>query len=153
MSQRISKCPPGSVEVPEMNGSSLGNEDRSASGSIPRVECLSIAAPAYNEAEGIESVVRQWIDYLKGLPAIERFEVVVCNDGSRDDRGAILDRIAALDPRLEPVHQPRNQGAAAALTAAIRHTREDWVLLLDSDGQFPIENLPRLIAAVEAAQA
>jgi dolichol-phosphate mannosyltransferase len=39
------------------------------------------------------------------------------------------------------------------LTAAIRHTREDWVLLLDSDGQFPIENLPRLIAAVEAAQA
>ena len=93
-----------------MNGSSLGNEDRSASGSIRRVECLSIAAPAYNEAEGIESVVRQWIDYLKGLPAIERFEVVVCNDGSRDDTGAILDRIAAWDPRRSRCTCPATRG-------------------------------------------
>jgi glycosyltransferase involved in cell wall biosynthesis len=117
------------------------------------IEAVSIAAPAYNEAEGIEDVVRHWIDYLRGSPAIKRFEVVVCNDGSRDDTGAIIDRLAAEFPELRPVHLGHNQGAAAALSAAIDQTSEDWVLLLDTDGQFPIENLSLAIASVEAHRA
>jgi glycosyltransferase involved in cell wall biosynthesis len=116
----------------------------------PNIEALSIAAPAYNESEGIEDVVRHWFEYLQALPELSRFEIVVCNDGSRDDTGAILNRIAQQIPQIKPVHLDRNQGAAVALTRAIRHTGQDWVLLLDSDGQFPIENLPRLVAAIEA---
>src|SRR5205814_6177030 len=42
----------------------------------------------------------------------------------------------------------QNQGAAAALTAAIQLTRLDWVMLIDSDGQFPIENFPALLSAL-----
>lgn len=105
------------------------------------VSSVSIAAPAYNESAGIEEVVREWAAYLSADPATDAFEIVVCNDGSRDDTGAILDRLAAEIPQVKPVHFARNQGAAAALTNAIRHTTMDWVLLLDSDGQFPVENL------------
>jgi glycosyltransferase involved in cell wall biosynthesis len=54
---------------------------------------------------------------------------------------------------LNAVHHRVNQGAAAALTSAIAHSTGDWVLLLDADGQFPIENLPRLWRAVEQAGA
>jgi len=120
---------------------------------VRRVETLSLAAPAYNEAEGIEPIVLHWVEYLQRLPAIERFEVVVCNDGSLDQTGTILDQLATRAPVLKPVHLARNQGAAASLATAIRQTREEWVLLIDSDGQFPIENLPRMIEAVEARQA
>ena len=90
-----------------MSRSRLAGDNVPASGSVSRIEAVSIAAPAYNEAEGIENVVRQWIDYLRCTPAITRFEVVVCNDGSRDDTGAIIDRVAAEVPELRPVHLGR----------------------------------------------
>jgi dolichol-phosphate mannosyltransferase len=108
---------------------------------------LSVAAPAYNEAEGIEAVITDWHDYLANQDLAD-FEIVICNDGSRDDTGSILDRLAQTLPRLRPLHFGANQGAAAALNAAITATTGDWVLLLDSDGQFPIQNLPDMLTCL-----
>ena len=108
---------------------------------------LSIAAPAFNEAGALREIVREWIEYLRGLSTIAEFEIVICNDGSRDATGAILDALAAEWPEVRPIHFAENQGAAAALTAAIAATRFEWVLLIDSDGQFPIANLPAMLAA------
>jgi len=108
---------------------------------------LSVAAPAYNEAEGIASVVADWHDFLSGQ-GLAGFEIVICNDGSKDDTGAILDRLANSYPQLRPLHFSANQGAAAALNAAIAATTGNWVLLIDSDGQFPIQNLPDMIEAL-----
>lgn len=109
---------------------------------------LSLAAPAYNEAEGIEMVVAEWHSFLAAQNDVAEFEIVICNDGSKDRTGDILDRLTLPFPQLRPVHFARNQGAAAALKAAIAATRYDWVLLLDSDGQFPIANLPAMLAAL-----
>jgi glycosyltransferase involved in cell wall biosynthesis len=109
---------------------------------------LSVAAPAYNEAEGIEAVITEWHGFLSGLLELESFEIVICNDGSRDKTGDILDRLALSFPRLRPLHFAQNQGAAAALNAAIAATTGDWVLLIDSDGQFPVQNLPDMMAAL-----
>jgi dolichol-phosphate mannosyltransferase len=109
---------------------------------------LSVAAPAYNEAAGIETVVGQWCNYLEAQRDIAEFEIVICNDGSKDGTGEILERLAQRHRQLRPLHFSVNQGAAAALTAAISATSGDWVLLLDSDGQFPIANLSALIGAL-----
>jgi glycosyltransferase involved in cell wall biosynthesis len=109
------------------------------------VGSLSLAAPAYNEAHVIEQVVRDWIAYLQAQESL-RWEIVICNDGSRDETGAILDRLAAEYPALRPIYRAVNQGAAAALTTAIHNTTSEWVLLIDADGQFPVENLSRLAA-------
>lgn len=109
---------------------------------------LSLAAPAYNEAEGIEAVIADWHTYLSTQPDVADFEIVVCNDGSKDRTGDILDRLTLPYPQLKPVHFAQNQGAAAALTAAIAATTGDWVLLIDSDGQFPIASFSTLLAAL-----
>lgn len=135
-----------------MDPATRGDGQHSEACRTYQVKAVSVASPAYNEAEGIEQVVRHWIEYLRGLPRLDRFEIVVCNDGSRDDTGDILDRLASQLPELKPIHSDRNRGAGAALERAIRHTTCDWVLLLDSDGQFPIENLPPMIEAVESRQ-
>ncbi len=113
---------------------------------------LSVAAPAYNEAEGIAAMVMDWHGFL-AAQTLADFEIVICNDGSRDETGAILDRLALAYPRLKPIHFSANQGAAAALNAAIAATKGDWVLLLDSDGQFPIHNLPDMMAALRQSGA
>ena len=109
---------------------------------------LSVAAPAYNEAEGIEAVVAEWHGFLSAAPEVAEFEIVICNDGSKDRTGDILDRLTLSYPQLVPVHFEKNQGAAAALTAAIAATKGDWVLLMDSDGQFPVQALPDMLAAL-----
>jgi len=109
---------------------------------------LSVAAPAYNEAEGIEAVIAEWHGFLSAAPEVAEFEIVICNDGSKDRTGDILDRLTLCYPQLVPVHFQKNQGAAAALTAAIAATKGDWVLLMDSDGQFPVQALPDMLAAL-----
>ena len=109
---------------------------------------LSVAAPAYNEAEGIEAVIAEWHGFLAAAPEAAEFEIVICNDGSTDRTGDILDRLTLSYPQLVPVHFQKNQGAAAALTAAIAATKGDWVLLMDSDGQFPVQALPHMLAAL-----
>ena len=114
---------------------------------------LSVAAPAYNEAEGIEAVIAEWHGFLSAAPEVAEFEIVICNDGSKDRTGNILDRLTLNYPQLVPVHFQKNQGAAAALTAAIAATKGDWVLLMDSDGQFPIAALPDMLAALRRSQS
>lgn len=111
---------------------------------------VSLAAPAYNEAGGLETIVTEWLSYLKGAPFIADYEVVVCNDGSRDETGAILDRLARQNSHVRAIHLAKNQGAAAALSKAIAATRLDWVLLLDSDGQFSVTYLMPMLKKVEA---
>jgi len=110
---------------------------------------LSVAAPAYNEADGIEAVIAEWHGFLAAAPEVAEFELVICNDGSKDRTGDILNRLTLSYPQLVPVHFQKNQGAAAALTAAIAATKGDWVLLMDSDGQFPVQALPDMLAALQ----
>lgn len=113
------------------------------------VEYLSVAAPAYNEAAGIVEVVESWRGYLSQLPQLKGFEIVVCNDGSKDDTGKLLDQLAQSHSQIRPVHHQVNRGAAAALTTAIDSTTYPWVLLIDSDGQYGVDPIPHLIAAIE----
>ncbi len=115
-----------------------------------RVTSLSIAAPAYNEGESIGAIVRTWSEYLSAMKNLKDFEIVVCNDGSKDNTGTILNELSHTDPHIKPVSFAVNQGAAAALSHAIHNTRHPWVLLLDSDGQYGIENVVKLIAEVES---
>jgi dolichol-phosphate mannosyltransferase len=118
------------------------------------IAALSIAAPAYNEAAGIEQVVRDWAAYLR--PRVPHFEIVICNDGSSDSTLKILQRLQQQEvPELKILNHARNRGAAEAFATAIRGTSLDWVLLMDSDGQFPIDNLEAMALQmqIESAEA
>lgn len=95
---------------------------------------LSLAAPAYNEAEAIAAVVREWHQVLaaRGIVA----EYVICNDGSTDGTGEILAELAAEISRLRAVGGPVNRGYGHALATAIAACRGEYIVTIDSDGQF-----------------
>lgn len=98
------------------------------------LENVAAVMPAYNEAACIEQVVREWLDVVSRL--------IVVNDGSRDETGAILDRLATECPGLCVIHQ-KNAGHGAALLNGYRTALEngtDWIFQTDSDGQFVAED-------------
>jgi dolichol-phosphate mannosyltransferase len=112
---------------------------------LPRTVDVSVAAPAYNEAATIAATLAQWRAYLDRHPAIGAWEIVVCDDGSTDATAAILADLRSRCRRVVNIRFDRNRGAGAAIAAAIAQTQFDWVVLLDSDGQFPIANLDRFL--------
>lgn len=114
---------------------------------------ISVAAPAYNEAANIAAAVTEWRRYLERSPAVADWEIVVCDDGSTDGTRDVLAGLLDDCPRLSVVRFDRNRGAGAAIAAAIGRTRMDWVVLLDSDGQFPIANLDRFLGRLPEGRA
>jgi glycosyltransferase involved in cell wall biosynthesis len=108
--------------------------------STPR---LSVAAPCYNEADGIERVVAEWEAVLSTKS--EPTEIVLCNDGSTDGTGEVLERMRARFPRLRVVHNPVNGGYGRALSSAIAATSGEYVCTIDSDGQFDLADAFRLM--------
>jgi dolichol-phosphate mannosyltransferase len=102
---------------------------------------ISVVAPAYDEADLIETFVARTLAALAG----ERVELVVVDDGSSDGTGEALDRLAAGEPRLRVVHLSRNFGHQAALTAGLEHARGDAVVMIDADLQDPPEVIPRML--------
>ncbi|MBG0818874.1 glycosyltransferase family 2 protein [Planomonospora sp. ID82291] len=114
---------------------------------------MSVAAPAYNEADNITTAITRWHTYLDRHPAVGAWEIVVCDDGSTDTTRALLTDLQHRCPHLVIIGFDRNRGAGAAIAAAIAATRHDWIVLLDSDGQFPITNLDRFLPHLQTGTA
>lgn len=108
---------------------------------------ISVVFPAYNEKENIAKAVAQAVDCLDDL--FEDWEIIIVDDGSRDGTGAIIDGLAAQDPRLVAVHHPRNEGYGAALRSGIQRARRDLIFFADSDLQFHLAELLLLLTWIE----
>ena len=91
--------------------------------------------PAYNEAASLPDVLARVLLALRALSP--RVELVVVDDGSRDDTVAVMRRLCAAEPALRLVQLSRNFGKEAALTAGIAAARGEVVVLMDADGQHP----------------
>jgi dolichol-phosphate mannosyltransferase len=105
---------------------------------------LSIVAPAYNEAELIGEFVRRVTAALE--PTLADFEMVIVDDGSRDETFERLAAMHAADSRVKAVRLSRNFGQEAAVQAGLAAAAGDAVVLMDSDLQDPPELLPEMFA-------
>ncbi len=102
-------------------------------------EQVLIAIPAHNEARFIGSLVLQAKRHVA--------RILVVDDGSSDKTAEI-----ALDAGADVVRHEVNKGKAAAVATAFRYARENGasaLVLLDGDGQHSLEDLPRLLKAIE----
>jgi glycosyltransferase involved in cell wall biosynthesis len=117
----------------------------------PSTPRLSVAAPCYNEADGIEAVVAEWDGVLAGV--VEPTEIVLCNDGSTDGTADVLDRLCRRHARLRVVTNRVNGGYGRALASAIAATRGRYVATIDSDGQFDLADALALLAELERTGA
>lgn len=108
---------------------------------------LTVVVAAFNEAEALPALHPRIAAVLDGLVG-EGIEghVLYIDDGSRDRTWAVLDDIAAADPRVSLLRLSRNFGKEAALTAGLDQVLEGAAIILDADGQDPPELIPQFVA-------
>jgi undecaprenyl-phosphate 4-deoxy-4-formamido-L-arabinose transferase len=107
---------------------------------------VSVVVTVFNEAGSAEELCRRTVAALEGRD----FELIFVDDGSTDGSFDVLERLHEQDARVRGVRLKRNFGQHPAMHAGLVRARGDIVVTMDGDLQNPPEDLPRLVAAVEA---
>jgi glycosyltransferase involved in cell wall biosynthesis len=108
----------------------------------------SIVIPAFNESTRLSATLEKVLAYVQaqGWDA----EIIVVNDGSRDNTADIVRAFAAKDPALRLVENPGNRGKGYSVRNGMLNARGRIVLFSDADLSSPIEQAPKLFEALEA---
>ena len=107
---------------------------------------LSVVVTLYDEEGTVEELHRRVSETLAGRD----YELILVDDGSRDGTWALVEALRARDERLRAVRFKRNFGQHPAMHAGLSRARGAIVVTMDGDLQNQPEDIPRLVAAVEA---
>src|SRR4051794_5876494 len=99
---------------------------------------LTVVLPCFNEGAGIR---RTYTEICTALAGIDDLEILLIDDGSRDDTLAVLRSLAAADARVRYLSLSRNFGLAAATSAGFRYASKPWIAQIDADLQNPPEEI------------
>jgi glycosyltransferase involved in cell wall biosynthesis len=105
---------------------------------------ISVFFPAYNDAPSLPALLAGTFETLR--PRFTDFEVIVVNDGSHDDTGAVLERLREeYGARLRVITHEVNRGYGGALRSGFQAAKKDLVFYTDGDGQYDVRELPKLL--------
>ena len=109
---------------------------------------LSVVIPAYNESHRIEATLSAVQQYMEGRDY--SYEVIVVDDGSRDDTVVRVQALAAHWPALRVVRLPSNQGKGAAVRTGCLEATGERVLFMDADHSTRIEQIEDFLPHLES---
>ncbi|MCZ2157283.1 MAG: glycosyltransferase family 2 protein [Bryobacterales bacterium] len=120
------------------------NAESPRSGRFPN--SLSVFFPAFNDAGSIAGLVEQAFRVCEAR--VDDFEVIVVNDGSRDDTADVLEAcLTRWGDRFRIVTHERNRGYGGALQSGFAAAAKDYVFYTDGDGQYDVVELVLLLDA------
>lgn len=114
---------------------------------LPYPTFLSLCMPAYNEADNIELTLESACVILGEF--VDRFEIVVVDDGSRDATSEKVSQFAERDARVRLIRHEGNRGYGAAVSTAMKAAAGSLVMFTDSDGQFNLLDLPQFLSEID----
>ncbi len=88
---------------------------------------ISVIVPVFNRSHCLGRCVDSILEQ-----SFRDIELILVNDGSTDNSGAICDQYAAIDPRVKVIHQA-NGGVSSARNRGLEQARGRWVCFVDSD--------------------
>jgi glycosyltransferase involved in cell wall biosynthesis len=109
-----------------------------------RLPSLTIFFPCYNDGGTIATMI---VRGMQVAPTIaDDFELLVINDGSRDDSALVLEEMCRLYPgRIRVMHEPRPSGYGGVLRKGFAAARKEWIFYTDGDAQYDPRELPLLV--------
>ncbi len=114
---------------------------------------ISLVVPAYNEASILEKNLALLCQYMLQLETEFRWEILLINDGSRDETPMLADAFAAAVPQVRVIHHRRNGGLGQALRTGFTHAQGDYVVTLDLDLSYSPDHIGRLVRRMQQTGA
>lgn len=111
---------------------------------------ISVVVPVFNERDNIAWLVNEIAAALRGQA---QFEIIYVDDDSSDDSLEVLKSVRDDVPELRVLHHAARSGQSTAIRTGVKAARADWVVTLDGDGQNDPADIPKLLAARDAADA
>jgi len=111
---------------------------------------LSIVLPAYNERENIEPMVQE--AKAAGERFADSYEIIIVDDGSVDKTAEIAEELAKRDRHIKLVRHSKNLGYGSALADGFKAAKLRWIFFTDSDRQFQISELEKLIPRISESK-
>lgn len=116
----------------------------------PIAGSISVFFPAFNDAPSLPALVDKTFAVLAAHAP--DYEVIVVNDGSRDNTGEVLAALAEkYGPRMRVITHPQNMGYGMALRSGFAAATKDLVFYTDGDGQYDVGELPQLLKEMRGA--
>jgi polyisoprenyl-phosphate glycosyltransferase len=106
---------------------------------------ISIVIPVYNGARSIERLVGELFEKI----GVHELEVVLVNDGSRDESDAVCEKIAGRNPRVKYICLRRNFGEHQAVMCGLNFVSGDAAVIIDDDFQNPPGEILKLVRELE----
>lgn len=110
---------------------------------VPSKTYLSLVFPIFDEEENIQPLLASAREIASRLT--KNFEIILVDDGSRDDSAEIIGRYCQMDSRVRLLQHARNTGYGAALHSGLREARGELIFFSDADLQFDLSELENLI--------
>jgi len=114
---------------------------------------VSLVVPAYNEAAILERNLKTLWRYLKSLEDEFRWEIVLINDGSTDETGALAEAFMRRTTNIRVVHHARNFGLGQALKTAFAHCQGDYIVTVDIDLSYSPDHIHKLLTQMRKSGA
>lgn len=109
---------------------------------------LSVVVPVHDEAGNVAPLVREVVAALRGVVP---FELLYVDDASGDATAGELQALRGEVPELRVLRHATRAGQSTAIRNGVKAARAHWIATLDGDGQNDPADLPRLLAARDAA--
>lgn len=110
---------------------------------------ISVVIPVYNEEKTLEELYRRLTQTLDTLG--KSYEIILTNDGSRDQSSKVLQMLHDRRPsQIRVIEFNGNFGQHMAIMAGFERVRGEIIITMDADLQNPPEEIPKLVAAMEA---
>jgi len=112
-------------------------------------DTLTVIIPALNEEGNLSAAVGTVLGAITGRFA--DYELLIFDDGSTDRTGGIADELAAGNPRIRVIHNPRNMGFGYNYSRGVELARMEYVTMFPGDNEIPGEAIRGILDAVGSA--
>src|SRR6185437_8852296 len=106
---------------------------------------VSIVLPCFNEEAILKNNLETIINYLCSKNDKYDWEVVIINDGSRDNTGKIADAFQSENEHIRVIHHPTNLNLGNALKTGFKNSKGDIIVVMDIDLSYGTDHIEKLV--------
>jgi glycosyltransferase involved in cell wall biosynthesis len=106
---------------------------------------ISIILPCYNEEAILKQNLNSIINYLESKNEKYRWEIVLVDDGSKDQTGKIVDDFESLYENIRVIHHPTNLNLGNALKTGFKNAKGDIMVVMDIDLSYSSDHIEKLV--------